>query len=392
MTQPLDQVDKYGVLAVNGQLTTRDLLSLRGRQLIASEHGVAYWGTNQYGTITNYPMIVNTVDGKPLIISSVNFKTFVQNSYFSSGSDGFFVLGGVDQNNKLWTWGSVTTALLRSGANATVPTQVGTDDWIKFVSGQTALNSAFGIGLKMDGTLWFGGNSSLGQSGNNTTSTNVTAMTQIGTDTNWADVYTSATNVYATKTDGTLWAWGRNTGYVNGNGTATGNQLVPVQVGASTDWIGVKFASTSSSISFIKADGTLWSLGSNAAGQTGQGTGSGQTTTPTQIGIATNWVSISGGTNGMYAVNAAGELWGYGQSVNFPTWGGGSTPTKLLDGSFVAASSIAACGIFINTSGEVIVYGSNAITGVSESGRVIGRMPPSTVMGSFSRNGMYFKY
>ena len=60
----------------------------------------------------------------------------------------------------------------------------------------------------------------------------------------------------ATKTDGTLWTWGRNYRGQIGDGTTT-DRSSPVQVGALTDWSN-KIAVAESTIMAIKTDGTLW--------------------------------------------------------------------------------------------------------------------------------------
>ena len=72
----------------------------------------------------------------------------------------------------------------------------------------------------------------------------------------------------ATKTDGTLWAWGRNNwGNLGQNNTVMYSS--PVQV-PGTDWTGDLSAGTNFVLA-SKTDGTLWGLG--AGNQLGQGEG-----------------------------------------------------------------------------------------------------------------------
>ena len=72
----------------------------------------------------------------------------------------------------------------------------------------------------------------------------------------------------AIKTDGTLWAWGRNTEGQLGDGTTT-DRTSPVQV---LDRVAAVSAGTGHTMA-IKTDGTLWAWGSNGSGQLGDGTG-----------------------------------------------------------------------------------------------------------------------
>jgi hypothetical protein len=77
----------------------------------------------------------------------------------------------------------------------------------------------------------------------------------------------------------------------------------------------------------IKSDGTLWAWGYNGAGQLGQGDTT-ALSTPTQIGIATNWVDVACGAASTYAVNEAGELWVCGDGTNY-VFGTGATTSYL---------------------------------------------------------------
>jgi alpha-tubulin suppressor-like RCC1 family protein len=97
------------------------------------------------------------------------------------------------------------------------------------------------------------------------TTTNKNIPTQIGTAANWQSI--SARNEYtiALKTDGTLWAWGRN-GYGQiGDGT-TINKATPTQIGTAINWQSIS-AGGSHTIA-LKTDGTLWAWGQNYYGAT----------------------------------------------------------------------------------------------------------------------------
>ena len=93
------------------------------------------------------------------------------------------------------------------------------------------------------------------------------------------------------KSDGTLWAWGSNGFGALGDGT-TVDRYIPVQIGISTNWISISGGAYHTL--GIKSDGTLWAWGYNNYGQLGDGTTT-QRNAPVQIGSSTYWVSVSSG-------------------------------------------------------------------------------------------------
>ena len=159
------------------------------------------------------------------------------------------------------------------------------------------LQQMWGWGRNVNGELGLNSVTSPGNVG-------VSSPTQIGTDTTWSAISKGRqSNYYSTaalKTDGTMWAWGGN-----GQGTLGQNSRTdyssPVQVGTETTWSLMEMAN--GRIYGIKTNGTLWSWGYNNAGSLGHNTGgpSALTSSPTQVGTDTNWVSIRPATNTAWA-------------------------------------------------------------------------------------------
>ena len=121
--------------------------------------------------------------------------------------------------------GGAYGALGNNATNASFnPIQISTESW-SYISAGT--HTSFGI--KSNGTLWSWGWNNSGQLGHGTT-TNLLVPTQIGTDSDWAIVNTNQYNfTVATKTDGSVWAWGDNYYGEFGNGTTVGS-TVPVLI------------------------------------------------------------------------------------------------------------------------------------------------------------------
>ena len=70
-----------------------------------------------------------------------------------------------------------------------------------------------------------------------------------------------------------MWAWGLNDVGQLGIGNTT-NQFIPVQVGSDTDWVDVVSGGSGNDQFTIatKSDGTVWAWGDNQVGQYGNGT------------------------------------------------------------------------------------------------------------------------
>ena len=86
----------------------------------------------------------------------------------------------------------------------------------------------------------------------------------------------------ALRTDGTVWAWGRNIDGELGNGTNTSSN-VPLRVTALSDVAAIAAGRTHSLA--LTGDGTLWAIGRNEWGQLGNGAVRGSTT-PVEVTAA----------------------------------------------------------------------------------------------------------
>ncbi len=111
---------------------------------------------------------------------------------------------------------------------------------------------------------------------------------------------------------GTLWAWGQNTFGQLGDGTII-NRTSPVQIGINKNWISI--ASGTWHTMGLKSDGTLWAWGYNSYGELGEGT-TVQEKSPVQIGTENNWVSIAAGWSHSIGLKSDGTLWAWGDNFH----------------------------------------------------------------------------
>ena len=229
-------------------------------------------------------------------------------SYNAPGGDAarFFAIGGN-------TFGELYMAGVTGGepAKRSSPVQIPGTNWKDFVniSGKPTYSS---MASRTDGTIWGWGRNQYGSVGNNSLAY-TSSPTQIP-GTNWTGTYDTMSAGYSTtraiKTDGTMWAWGYNAEGNTGVNNRT-NYSSPVQV-PGTNWavtagtIGAEYA--------IRTDGTLWTWGANANGALGLNQAIPvKISSPTQI-PGTTWSKIACGERNAFALKTDGTMWSWGRN------------------------------------------------------------------------------
>ena len=222
--------------------------------------------------------------------------------------------------------------------------------------------------------LFVMGNSQEGESGINITSA-VSSPTQIGTAVDWYDIgngRAGTTHKYqvATKTDGTLWAWGENfRGVLGQNQSPSVSVSSPVQIPGTT-WTNVSKGNRT--VASVKTDGSLWVWGSQNYGQLGLNQGYPDTTTvsissPTQVGINLNWstdpkhLHLFG--TGMYAIKRDNTMWSWGGSYGWGNLGqdtgNQSSPIQLPGNNWSSITAGWAQGYAVKLDGTLWGWGEN---------------------------------
>jgi len=193
----------------------------------------------------------------------------------------------------LWSWGDNGSGNLghNNKTNYSSPRQIPGTTW----SGKIYMNTNKSMAIKTDGTLWSWGNGDSGNLGLNN-HTEYSSPKQVGTDSNWnsisnrrQSVPNAGSNWLATKTDGTLWAWGGQGDFgtlgLNGPVNNPGNRSSPTQVGTDTNWsLTHDHYCDSFGANAVKTDGTFWVWGGNDDGKLGFNTPSNtRYSSPTQL-------------------------------------------------------------------------------------------------------------
>src|SRR5439155_5649327 len=193
----------------------------------------------------------------------------------------------------IWAWGANYDSQLGDGTqttrNSPVPSVPG-NDWAQVVAGFVS-----SYALKRDGTLWAWGLNNFGQLGIGSWVDSPKAV-QVGTATNWAKIRTGGVSAAGIQSDGSLWIWGGSPMLGNTTPQSPRNLLVPTRFTSDTNWVDV-------SVAFnlwlaVKSDGTLWAWGRNA--HTFTGASQDACETPAQIGHETDWHSVSSSSGGFY--------------------------------------------------------------------------------------------
>ena len=218
----------------------------------------------------------------------------------------------VKTNGTLWAWGSNGYGELgigSSGSDQLTPVQVGSDtNW-------TVINAGYdrSFAIKTNGTLWSwgsNGSAALGQ-GDPDTLAVYTSPTQVGTDTNWTKVSSAWPFTFALKSNGTLWVTGQNISYGLGVGSTDTFLIYDsfTQMGSDTDWADISCGYEQCVAR--KTNGTVYTWGYNLDGELGLGDTTNRSS-PTQVGAGTDWTDVSGGFYDALAVkNNVLTYWGW---------------------------------------------------------------------------------
>ncbi len=274
---------------------------------------------------------------------------------------------GIKADGTLWAWGHNTSGQLGDGGSndeENAPVQIGSStSWVEIACG-----SAHSLALQSDGTIWAWGSDSNGQLGDGGSNENRVIPIQIGTDTDWIAIGAGSFRSFGIRSNGTLWAWGRDVFGALGDGGSEMDQSSPVQVGSVTNWVAID-GGLEHSLG-LQTDGTLWAWGSGGRGQLGDGSpmnAFSKQLSPIQIGSATDWREISAGRYHSTAIKADGSLWAWGFDANGELGDGGTntnqnSPVQVgtdLDWKEVSAGEAQTMGIKEN--GTLWSWGTDAI-------------------------------
>jgi alpha-tubulin suppressor-like RCC1 family protein len=194
------------------------------------------------------------------------------------------------QNGTLWAWGCNGQGQLGDGTivDKSSPVSVvgGFTDWCQVSAG--CVHTA---AVRQNGTLWAWGLNQQGILGDGTTVSKSSPVSVVGGFTDWCQVSAGGSHTAAVRQNGTLWSWGCNTCGLLGDGTTVSKSSPVSVVGGFTDWCQVSAGSDQTSA--VRQNGTLWAWGCNTGGRLGDGTTVAKSSPVSVVGGFTDWCQVS---------------------------------------------------------------------------------------------------
>tara|TARA_Y100001963_G_C6757192_1_gene437521 strand:+ start:599 stop:1825 length:1227 start_codon:yes stop_codon:yes gene_type:complete len=270
---------------------------------LKSDGSMWTWGENQYGELglnsrTNYSSPIQV--GSETSWGSSDDDLTKAGASFRTQAGGRYYKVFLKTDGTMWSCGRNNNDMnlgLNDQADRSSPTQIGTNNTWKMVAGKASSI----VAIKTDGTLWTWGRNGYGQLGVGD-EVWYSSPVQVGSETTWSTADMQEGMTGAIKTDGTLWTWGNNTrGMLGHNEPAGSIKKSPVQVGTNNTWSTI---SVGGACFATKTDGTGWAWGDNGNGKLAnneEGSAPNSRSSPTQI-QGTNWQRISIGSGSVFGL------------------------------------------------------------------------------------------
>ena len=292
--------------------------------VVKSDGTVWAWGQNIFGELGDGTYINRTT---PVQVKGMGGTGNLTSVISIKAGHGFSL--ALKSDGTIWAWGLNDRGQLGDGTTTdrTTPVQVKGSGGVGNLIGikSIATGSYHSLALKNDGSVWAWGEN-LGTLGDGTyiertTPVQVKGSGGVGNLTGIIAIAGGEWDSLALKSDGTVWAWGANTG----DGTEI-NRTTPVQVkgvGGVGNLTGVVAITVGELHSFaLKSDGTVWAWGNNNCGALGDGTYLDRTT-PVQVkgaggvGYLTGIKNIVAGNNHSLALKNDGTVWAWGENAHY---------------------------------------------------------------------------
>jgi alpha-tubulin suppressor-like RCC1 family protein len=342
--------------------------------LVAKPDGSVWaWGANGSGTLGDG---TNTNGLTPTLISSLSGITSL------GGGGGHSVARKSDGTP--WTTGDNSSGQIGDGTSNSRNTFGGLakPGGVNVVAVASGMN--FTVALGSDGRVWAWGNNGSGQLGNGNNA-NQSSPVLVSGLTNVQAIAAGRSHALAVTTAGAVWAWGTgNEGQLGNGGTANSNVPVQVTTVGLSNLSGVVSVAGGVNLSLArKSDGTVWAWGRNAEGELGSGSISSNRTRADQVVQLAQVRALAAGDWHALAVRNDGSVWGWGNGAygQLGNNSGADQPTPVQANGISGIDSVAGGGYFsvaLGLDGSIWSWGDN-LYGQLGDGTTLSRSAPARV-------------
>jgi uncharacterized repeat protein (TIGR01451 family) len=233
---------------------------------------------------------------------------------------------------------------------------------------------------KSDGTVWAWGRNDSGQLSGTGEGGDVPRQVRGLPATMAVAVAAGADHSLAILDDGSVWAWGRNDSGQLGDGTTRSNR-VPVLVAGLSGAVEVA-AGRGFSLAVLD-DGTVWAWGRNQSGQLGDGSSVELSTKPVKLPL-TNVVAVAAGGEHGLALCADGTVFAWGSGAHGQlgngSFDGSRSPVRVSGlGGVEAIATGELHSLALGDEGKVFAWGENGSGQLGDGTRTAKNVPVAVV-------------
>ncbi len=267
------------------------------------------WGSNSHGQLGDGTSIdqPNPARLHPGFVAMRSVAAGIGQPTAPRGDNALFSLAVTAANGQVFAWGTNLSGQLGIGTTTEQRSPVA----VGRISGVVGIAAGGGhvLARRGDGSVWVWGRNTSGQLGTGNTTASLLPMPIALADI--VAVAAGAEFSVALRSDGTVLTWGSGLNGRLGNGSAL-SRSVPAPIALPAPAIGI--ATGAQHALALLLDGRVYAWGRNDGGQTGTGSVASAVHTPQRVvaPLPANIVAIGAGTAHSLALDAAGNVWGWG--------------------------------------------------------------------------------
>jgi alpha-tubulin suppressor-like RCC1 family protein len=231
-------------------------------------------------------------------------------SVISGGANGGC---GITPNGRLWCWGNGANGILGNRAVLCQPSPVCVCGAIKTFC-RISLGNTHTVSIDNNGKVWSWGSGVGGKLGRNSTTNSSTPVSICGAAKTFCEVAIGNAHTLGITNLGRIWAWGSNTTGALGDNTIV-SKLTPVLVLGQTKTFCYISAGTDTSMG-LEYNGDIWSWGTNTNGILGINSVVSTLTPRSVCGTLKTFCRISIGVSHSAAIDKYGKVWAWGLNTS----------------------------------------------------------------------------